>query len=314
MVTMRTVLKRGFTIVELLIVVVVIAILAAIVIISYNGISRRAAESAVQSTVQQAASKLDVYAVSNDDAFPPDLATVGISNSSDLTYVYTYDDSTSPQTYCISATKGTVSYYLTSSQRQLTAGACTPTDHTVFDATTFPYTATLYNDGVNLKVASLFYATGSDFQVKGARVYLPSAPAGVSLTLFYVVSWYQSSAVRILDWVNVPSGIPGQYTTIPAGSLTTGWNSVTFPSQATVNPLSSGVNGTSIWIGYYFSDGAQYVHAPSPGGSAIQSADGSALYLAPSPFEGSNRSAFTTDGTSGWSNALYGIDIITTSP
>lgn len=311
---MRTVFKRGFTIVELLIVIVVIAILATIVIVSYNGISRRAEESAVQSSVQQVVSKLDIYAISNGDDFPSDLATIGITDTSDLTYIYTYNNSSSPRTFCISATKGTTSYYLTNSQRQLTAGACTPTDHTVFDASTFPYTATTYNDGVNLKVATLFYATGSSFQVKGARVYLPSPPAGVSLTLFYVVSWYQSGAVRMPDWVNIPAGIPGQYATIPAGSLTTGWNSVTFPSQATVNPLITQTDGTSVWIGYYFSDGTHYIHTPSPGGSAIQSTDGSSLYLASSPFEGSDRSAYTTDSSSGWTNALYGIDIITTSP
>jgi prepilin-type N-terminal cleavage/methylation domain-containing protein len=43
----------GFTIVELLIVVVVIAILAAITIVSYNGITARANESAVKSELSQ---------------------------------------------------------------------------------------------------------------------------------------------------------------------------------------------------------------------------------------------------------------------
>jgi prepilin-type N-terminal cleavage/methylation domain-containing protein len=43
----------GFTIVELLIVVVVIAILAAITIVSYNGITARANESAIKSELSQ---------------------------------------------------------------------------------------------------------------------------------------------------------------------------------------------------------------------------------------------------------------------
>ncbi len=46
--------SRGFTIVELLIVVVVIAILAAITIVSYNGISRQAKNSALQSDIASA--------------------------------------------------------------------------------------------------------------------------------------------------------------------------------------------------------------------------------------------------------------------
>lgn len=41
--------NRGFTIVELLIVIVVIGILAAIVIVSFNGIQKRANETAVRS-------------------------------------------------------------------------------------------------------------------------------------------------------------------------------------------------------------------------------------------------------------------------
>lgn len=52
--------KNGFTIVELLIVVVVIAILAAITIVSYNGISAKANDSAVVSALQSTVKKLKV--------------------------------------------------------------------------------------------------------------------------------------------------------------------------------------------------------------------------------------------------------------
>ena len=50
--------QTGFTIVELLIVVVVIAILASITIVSYNGISTRAKESAAQSAISQVLKKV----------------------------------------------------------------------------------------------------------------------------------------------------------------------------------------------------------------------------------------------------------------
>lgn len=61
--------KHGFTIVELLIVIVVIAILAAITIVSYNGITARANDSAVKSTITQIAKQLDVYYVTTG-AYP----------------------------------------------------------------------------------------------------------------------------------------------------------------------------------------------------------------------------------------------------
>ena len=312
---MRAHSRNGFTIVELLIVVVVIAILAAIVIVAYNGIRQRAVESSVQSSVKQAATKIEAYFITNGDSYPPDLNSIGIDNSNDTTYAYSVNNADSPKTYCISATSGATSYYLTNSQTTLTGGSCSaPPDLAVFGPSSYPYTATLYNDGTNVKVATLFHSNTTSFNVKGARVYMPSAPAGVSLTVFYVVSWYNGALIVRPTWTDIPSGISGQYATITAGSLTSGWNSVTFPTQSTINPFSAGVDGTSVWIGYYFSDGNHYIHSPSPTSSAIQSIDASDLYISSAAFEGEMRSAYTESGSPGWTNALYGIDITTTEP
>lgn len=52
--------RNGFTIVELLIVVVVIAILAAITIVSYNGITNQANDSAVQQDLTTIAKKIQL--------------------------------------------------------------------------------------------------------------------------------------------------------------------------------------------------------------------------------------------------------------
>jgi len=57
--------ERGFTIVELLIVVVVIAILAAITIVSYNGITNRANQSAAKSAAATAQKKVELYQSEN---------------------------------------------------------------------------------------------------------------------------------------------------------------------------------------------------------------------------------------------------------
>jgi len=77
---------RGFTIVELLIVVVVIAILAAITIVSYQGITARANDTAVQSDLSAVAKKLQAYYVENG-AYPQDTtqlaaAKIGASRGS----------------------------------------------------------------------------------------------------------------------------------------------------------------------------------------------------------------------------------------
>lgn len=55
--------KKGFTLVELLIVIVVIAILAAITLVSYNGIQRRAKNTAIISAASQSMTLLRSYIV-----------------------------------------------------------------------------------------------------------------------------------------------------------------------------------------------------------------------------------------------------------
>lgn len=112
--------RRGFTIVELLIVIVVIAILATITIVAYNGVSQSARASALQASVSQGATKLETYKVANNDTYPPDLATVGLTAPSGTTYNYNVSGST----YCLSATSSGTSYHVTNSNNTPTAGAC----------------------------------------------------------------------------------------------------------------------------------------------------------------------------------------------
>lgn len=57
--------SQGFTIVELLIVVVVIAILAAITIVSYNGITNRADQSAAKAAASTAQKKIELFQAEN---------------------------------------------------------------------------------------------------------------------------------------------------------------------------------------------------------------------------------------------------------
>lgn len=64
---------RAFTVVELLIVVVILAILAAIVVVAYQGIQRRSADSVTVRTVSDALKNLQVY-YANNRAYPSNVA------------------------------------------------------------------------------------------------------------------------------------------------------------------------------------------------------------------------------------------------
>jgi prepilin-type N-terminal cleavage/methylation domain-containing protein len=115
--------RTGFTIVELLIVIVVIAILAAITIVAYNGIQNRARISAVSSGLSQANKKLLSFAV-DGNGYPADLATIGINDTSDVTYQYSVNNTANPATYCVTATSGSVSYKVSNTAQAPSQGGC----------------------------------------------------------------------------------------------------------------------------------------------------------------------------------------------
>lgn len=103
-------LKQGFTIVELLIVVVVIAILAAITVVSYNGITGQAKETALKSDLRNASTQLQLEML-NTGSFPSD--TTSLTKSADTTFG-TFNRTAN--TFCLEATNsGGKVFYVTDS-------------------------------------------------------------------------------------------------------------------------------------------------------------------------------------------------------
>lgn len=119
-------LRRGFTLVELLIVIVVIAILAAITIVAYNGVQSRSRASSVQASVSQAVTKLGLYYVDNN-SYPSDLSTAGLSNLTSGSNVATYVPYTSANNrsgYCIEVANGSINYYASDVLTSPQVGSC----------------------------------------------------------------------------------------------------------------------------------------------------------------------------------------------
>ncbi len=111
--------QRGFTLIELIIVIVVIAILAVISFVVFSGLQNRAHGSAAQAALAQTAKKLDAnYAT--EGVLPADETELGNligDTSADIQY------SVDGDSYCITATSGTVSYFL-SRGGSASPGAC----------------------------------------------------------------------------------------------------------------------------------------------------------------------------------------------
>lgn len=110
----------GFTIVELLIVVVVIAILAAITIVSFNGISKRATATSLQSDLRNSKSILEQGRVTSGEYAS---TSSSLKPSNGTTFEYSVDNSAEAKSFCLTATSGSTSYYIdTNSTPQ--QGAC----------------------------------------------------------------------------------------------------------------------------------------------------------------------------------------------
>ncbi|RYZ33766.1 MAG: prepilin-type N-terminal cleavage/methylation domain-containing protein [Sphingobacteriales bacterium] len=112
--------QRGFTIVELLIVIVVIGILAAIVIVAYQGVSSRAKIASITSGLTQYSKKINVYNSTNGN-YPTSISEAGIKDGEDVSYQYT---NTSATEYCLTATSGTMTYYISQASGGVQQGVC----------------------------------------------------------------------------------------------------------------------------------------------------------------------------------------------
>lgn len=120
-------LRRGFTVVELLVVIVVIGVLAAITFVAYNGITQDAKVSSVMSNLSQALKVMESYRVKANGQYPADLAALeaaGVKQTDAVDYQYQVNNTVRPYSYCITATVDTESYYITEDTGRPEAGGC----------------------------------------------------------------------------------------------------------------------------------------------------------------------------------------------
>lgn len=111
-------IKKAFTIIELLVVIVVIAILVSIVVVGYSNLSNRASISGDQSNLNQAAKQLEAFRQTNP-TYPSTLVAAGVKDPIN----YDYFTTTNNTQFCIS-TKGTTKFSATSTNISAQQGTC----------------------------------------------------------------------------------------------------------------------------------------------------------------------------------------------
>jgi prepilin-type N-terminal cleavage/methylation domain-containing protein len=238
----------GFTVVELLIVIVVLAILVAIIIVSFNGIQRRAKEALITSNLDNVSRLLKVDQIANDNGQYPNTQSEanggkGLPASQGVSYQYTVDNASFPQTYCVTASFNGIDYKITestSSVEGVCSGHTASTPQIITNLSPNPSVETNTTGWTDTRGSSTRIAAAAQAGSYGMRMtvdtvgFFPrisTTTAAISPSTIYSISaWVRSSSqVRIAYAVNSGS--------ITSGSLVNSNNqwvrlSITTPATA----------------------------------------------------------------------------------
>jgi len=278
--------RQGFTIVELLIVVVVIAILAAITIVSYNGISKNAKNSAIQSSLEQASKKIEMYKIEDPSGlYPASLSAAGLTLASSGDTLYVYSVSSDNKLYCLGSSQGGRTYYVSSTTSSPKPGVCNTTtgvpgtgdvatdgantaaapSYSIFGSTP-PGAGTVQNDGNgSLKIGNRFYTTEpSGINVTGLRIYNPASSDSTFLSLgvtayAYTHNWTGSTITSLTTFSQTPVATKTYSGTRTAGTFT----DILFDNPITIAPKNTSSGPVDyITLAVQYAGGNHYIYFP----------------------------------------------------
>lgn len=256
--------STGFTIVELLIVIIVIGILAAVTIVAFNGVKNKAVTAQVQSALEQANKKIQVYAVQNSSMYPATLAAAGVTDDSGIKYQYTSDNTLSPPVYALTVSNdfnGSISYYLSSTQPKMSAGVAPGHNLAVWDKPNASTAPIAVIGGVTIDTTTYRTATSS-LRISPAstgRTFAGNPFSGTAGQVYTVSMWVKSDAT----WNGLANNSKVRFGSSPGGALLTAcgydgvklsWTfvtcSYTLTASNTAVALTVGNDGTTgnVWI------------------------------------------------------------------
>ena len=327
--------RQGFTIVELLIVIVVIAILASITIVSYNGITKRAKDSAIQSALSQATQKLELAKINDEGGvYPATMVAAGLGGlTNDSENTYSYGVSSDGRSFCMALNKGGRTYYITSAVLNPKTGICNgavgvpgtgdvatdgsstapAVNYSIFNTTPPGTGQTVYSDGGgSLKVGNRFYTTeATGIKVTGLRIYNPSSAdstfLSTNITAYaYTHNWTGTGISSTTTFAQSPVATKAFSGTRTAGT----WTDILFDTPVALAPITSASGPADlVTLAVQFAGGNYYVFVlGSDQFNNHQSTMRPNTYLSETQYVG--RGVNTLSGTA--VDANYGIDMIFT--
>lgn len=199
--------NMGFTIAELLVVIVIIGIITAISYVAYNGVQDRAVATSLQSDLLNASDLLNVdQANSSTGVFPTLLSQAdegnGITFSKNTDNTYVVNNTNTPKTFCLTATKNSQSYFVTQEGKPM-PGPCPVLYLDAGIPTSYPETGTTWTDlsgkGHNGTISGTTYTTNEGGNLifngtsdKAAYTTGGFLPTGDSVKT--IMFWYKPNA------------------------------------------------------------------------------------------------------------------------
>lgn len=237
---------KAFTIVELLVVIVVIGILVSIAVVSYTGVTQRATVASAQSDLSNASKKLKIYQLENE-TYPIDRAAAISANliPDNDNYYYYVDNTTTPQTFCISYinTDTNVAYSINQNGSPIPAPYCPVLYLDASNPNSYPGAGTTWydlsgfsNNGTLTNGPTFTSDNGGVFIFDGVNDYVNVG----NIAVFDIIG-----NITLEAWVKTTQATYGGILTkYNVSTLSYGYDLGTHNNSAAFN-IRSGVNGFS---------------------------------------------------------------------
>jgi prepilin-type N-terminal cleavage/methylation domain-containing protein len=268
-------MKKGFTIVELLVVIVVIAILAVITLVAFNGVQSRARASQLTSSLGQGKRKLELYKVDNG-TYPltGSLSSAGVTNGNNTFYQYTSDGTT----FCLTASNGGTSYSQTGTGAA-TSGNCTGhvSGGLVTNLTSNPSFESNANDwqehNIRPFVRTSAWAQNGTNSVLATNNTASTVPLYIHHTAAAQVAVSPNTSYTVSGYVREFGGTPTAYVRVrwldssKTVETWTGWTTVNITSTGQRISITATSPANAAYIDPWFS----FPSAPPSGGAYLDS-------------------------------------------